>query len=63
MYKIEIEKADGEVRYYNDGLEFEDLSDAVDRMEFMWNMKAHTGHYAAFRVVLPGGDIYSELEC
>ena len=63
MYKVEIENADGEVRYYSNGLEFEDLSEAEERMEFLWNMKAHTGLYAAFRVVTVDGDLMCELEC
>ena len=63
MYKVEIETAEGEVRYYSNGLEFEDLSEAEERMEFLWNMKAHTELYAAFRVVTVGGDLMSELEC
>lgn len=63
MYKVEIETAEGEVRYYSNGLEFEDLSEAEERMEFLWNMKAHTELYAAFRVVTVGGDLMTELEC
>ena len=63
MYKVEIENAEGEVRYYSNGLEFENLSEAEERMEFLWNMKAHTELYAAFRVVTVGGDLMSELEC
>ena len=63
MYKVEIETAEGEVRYYSNGLEFEDLSEAEERMEFLWNMKAHTELYAAFRVVTVDGDLMTELEC
>ncbi len=63
MYKVEIETAEGEVRYYSNGIEFENLSEAEERMEFLWNMKAHTELYAAFRVVTVGGDLMSELEC
>lgn len=63
MFRIEIEKADGEVYFLKNGLEFNDVSDAIDRMEFLWNMQAHTGNYASFRVVDVAGDVYSELEC
>lgn len=63
MFRIEIEKADGEVYLWKGGLEFNDVSDAIDRMEFLWNMQGHTGNYASFRVVDVVGDVYSELEC
>jgi hypothetical protein len=64
MYKIEIEKADGEIRYWNDGKLFEDAEDAEMRTEFIWNLQSHTGEYASFRVVNAAtGDVYSELEC
>jgi hypothetical protein len=63
MYKVEIEKADGEIVYLNGGKEY-DREFAVELCEFGWNAKAHTGDYASFRVVeSTTGEVYSELEC
>lgn len=62
MYKIEIETADGAVRYLNDGKEYEQ-DFAEEMVEYVWNMKAHTGMYAAFRVVGTDGEVLTEFEC
>jgi hypothetical protein len=62
-YFVEVEKADGGVLYTFNGKEFEDKWDAEERAEFLWNLHAHTGDYAAFRVIGTDGETYSELEC
>lgn len=60
-YFVEIEKADGTIRYYNG--DFDELDLAQERIEYLWNIHAHTGDYAAFRVIGSDGETYSELEC
>ena len=64
MYKIEIEKVDGLVYDYNQGLLFDDVEDAELRTEFMHRMKSGGGEYASFRVIeVATGEVYSEMEC
>lgn len=62
VYRIEIERADGEIRYLNDGKEYE-RDFAEEMVEYVWNMKAHTGNYASFRVVDEDGEVLTEFEC
>lgn len=62
-YFIEIEKADGTLAYYKDGLAFEDKDDADERAEFLWNLHAHTGNYARFSVIGSDKETYSDWEC
>ena len=62
-YLVEVEKADGDIIHAYNGKEFEDKWDAEERVEFLWNLHAHTGNYAAFRVVGTDGETYSDLEC
>jgi hypothetical protein len=62
-YFVEIEKADGVVRYHGGDKEFEELYEAEELVEYLWNMHSHTGNYAAFRVIGSDGETYSELEC
>jgi hypothetical protein len=63
MYKIEIEKADGEVYFRKEGKLYErDFANEI--IEYLWNLHAHTGNYASFRVVnADTGVVYAELEC
>lgn len=63
MFIIEIEKADGEVTYYSNQKWFDKQEDAEERMEYLWNLHAHTGRYAAFRVIGHDGETCTELEC
>ena len=63
MYKVQVETADGEIFHLNDGKEYEQ-DFAEELCEYVWNIKAHTGNYASFRVVeSTTGEVYSELEC
>ena len=62
MYKIEIEKADGEVYLFNDGKEYE-KGFAEAFVEYMWNVKGHTGEYASFRMIDSDGEVHTEFEC
>jgi hypothetical protein len=64
LFYIEIERADGEVYFWSDKKLFENVEEAESRAEFFWNLKAHTGEFASFRVVEDAtGEVYSELEC
>lgn len=62
MYKVEIEKANGEVYFIKDGKEYEEEF-AGELIEFLWNTKAHTGEYASFRIIGEDGEVLAELEC
>lgn len=62
-YFVQVEKADGYVMYAFNKKEFDDMWDAEERVEFLWNLHSHTGEYAAFRVVGTDGVTCSELEC
>jgi hypothetical protein len=62
MYRVQIEKADGEVYFIKDGQQYsEEL--AGDFMEYLWNIHGHTGNYASFRMIDEAGEVYAELEC
>ena len=63
MYKVEIEKADGQVYFMKDGKEYE-RDFASEMIDYLWNLHGHTGNYASFRVVeADTGVVYEELEC
>lgn len=62
MYKIQIEKVDGEVYFIKDGKAYEEEF-AGEFMEYLWNVKGHTGEYASFRMIDEAGEVYAELEC
>lgn len=62
MYKVQIEKADGEVYFIKDGKAYEEEF-AGQLMEYLWNVKAHTGEYASFRMIDENGEVHAELEC
>lgn len=62
MYKVEIEKADGEIYFLKDGKEYE-RDFASEMIEYMWNIHGHTGNYASFRMIDGDGEVHAELEC
>lgn len=62
MYRVQIEKADGEVYFVKDGKLY-DEEFAGEFMEYLWNVKGHTGDYASFRMIDEAGEVYAELEC
>jgi hypothetical protein len=62
MYKVQIEKADGEVYFIKDGKQYEEEF-AGELMEYLWNTQGHTGNYASFRMIDEDGEVHAELEC
>lgn len=62
-YRVEIEKATGEITYWNSGQNFGDKEDADERAEYLWNVHGHTGNFARFSVIDSDGETYSDWEC
>lgn len=69
MYRIEIEKADGNCFFYGqphlteDGQWFHTVEDADVTAEKLWRTHSHTGEYARFSVVENSDGTITDWEC
>lgn len=68
MYRIEIEKADGNCFFYGqpdeeDGRWFDTVEDADVTAEKLWRMRGATGEYARFSVVENSDGTITDWEC
>lgn len=65
MFRVEIERADGQIFFRGGGapIEWREPDGAELEAELLWLRLSQTGHYASFRVLEQDGTVYSELEC
>lgn len=68
MYRIEVEKADGNCFFYGqpseeDGRWFDTVEDADYVAEKLWLTKGETGLYARFSVVENSDETITDWEC
>lgn len=69
MFRIEVEKVDGDCFFYGqahlteDGRWFENVTDADVTAEKLWHMKSGSGVYARFSVVDGVGNRVTDWEC
>jgi hypothetical protein len=60
MFKIEIERADGSVFFYDSVWEYPERADA--ECERLWARLARTEEFARFSVIEQDGTVYSDWE-
>ena len=68
MFRIEVEKADGNCFFYGEaefegGLYFDTVEDADCVAEKLWRTKSDTGIYARFSVVENSDGTITDWEC